>query len=103
MRDRERGKERKQKKTESKEKGKQKEIFLQFDLSLNCRGCWEITDDFTSFLQFSLFLTALLDLVNSRPVHSLMLSSDLFFYLPCLLLPFTVPCKMIWGRLETVS
>ena len=45
-------------------------------LSLNCEGCWGSTDDFaTSFLHFSLFSTALWDLLNSRPVHSLMLSS----------------------------
>ena len=57
------------------------------------------TDDFaTSFLHFSLFSTALWDLPNSRPVHSLMLSSYLFRCLPCLLPPFTVPCKMVLAR-----
>ena len=54
-----------------------------------------MTDDFTtSFLHFSMFSTALWDLQNSRPVHSLMLSSHLFFCLPCLLPAVTVPCKM---------
>ena len=63
-------------------------------LSLIREGHWGTIDDFaTSFLHFSLFSTALWDLVNSRPVHSLM-SSHLFFCLPCLLPPFTVPCKM---------
>ena len=39
-------------------------------LSLICEGRWGITDDSaTSFLQFSLFSTALWDLANSRPVH----------------------------------
>ena len=67
--------------------------------SLNCKGCWRTTDDFaTSFLHFSLFSTALWDLANSRPVHSLMLSSHLFLCLPCLLPPFTVPCKMVLAR-----
>ena len=47
---------------------------------------------------FSLLSTALWDLANSRPVHSLMLSSHLFFCLPCLLPPFTVPCKMDLGQ-----
>ena len=43
--------------------------------SLNREGRWGITDDFaTSFLHFFLFSTALWDLPNSRPVHSLMLS-----------------------------
>ena len=38
------------------------------------------------------------DLANSRPVHSLGLSSHLFLCLPCLLPPFTVPCKMVLAR-----
>ena len=55
-------------------------------LFLNREGRWGTTDDFaTSFLHFCLFSTALLDLANSRPVHSLMLSSHLFLCLPCLL------------------
>ena len=57
------------------------------------------TDDFaTSFLYFPLSSTALWDLANSRLVHSLMLSSHLFLCLPCLLPPFTVPCKMVFAR-----
>ena len=57
------------------------------------------TDDFTpSFLHFSLFSTALWDLANSGPVHSLMSSSHLFLCLSCLLPPFTVLCKMILAR-----
>ena len=47
---------------------------LHLHLSLNRRGHWGTIDDFTtSFLHFSLFSTAQLDLANSRPVHSLML------------------------------
>ena len=50
--------------------------------SLNRGGRWGTTDQFaTSFLHFSLFSTALWDLPNSKPVHSLMLSSHLFFCL----------------------
>ena len=68
-------------------------------LSLNREGRWGITDDSaTSFLHFSLFSTALWDLPNSRPVHSLLLSSHLFLCPPCLLPPFTVPCKMVLAR-----
>ena len=67
--------------------------------SLNRECRWGTTDDFaTSFLQFSLFSTVLWDMANSRPVHSLMLSSHLFLCLPCLLPPFTVPCKMVLAR-----
>ena len=61
-------------------------------ISLNREGRWSTTDDFTtSFLHFSLFSTALWDLANSKPVHFLILSSYLFFRLPCLLPPFTMP------------
>ena len=68
-------------------------------LSLNHEDRWGTTDDFTtSFLYVSLFSTALRDLANSRPVHSLMLSSHLFLCLPCLLPPFTVPCKVVLAR-----
>ena len=67
--------------------------------SLNREGRWGTTDDFeTSFLHFSLFFTALWDLPNSRPVHSLMLPSHLFLCLTCLLPPFTVPCEMVLAR-----
>ena len=38
------------------------------------------------------------DLANSRPVHSLVLFSRLFLCLPCLLPPFTVPCKIVLAR-----
>ena len=64
---------------------------LSSHLSLNRKGRWGTTDDFTTgSLHFSLFSTALWDLANSRPSHSLMLSSHLF--------PLTVPCKMILAR-----
>ena len=67
-------------------------------LSLNHDGRWGTTDDFkTSFLHFP-FSTALLDLANSRPVHSLILSFHFFLCLPRLLPPFTVPCKMNLDR-----
>ena len=63
--------------------------FTFLHLSLNHGGRWGTTDDFTtSFPNFLLFSTALWDLANSRPVHSLMLSSHLFFCLLCLLFPF---------------
>ena len=66
---------------------------------LNCEGRWGTTDDFaTSFLHVSLFSTALWDLPNSRPVHSLMLSSHLFLCLPCLLPPFNVLCQIVLAR-----
>ena len=71
---------------------------LNLHLSLNLEGRLNTTYDFTtSFLHFSLFLTALSDMANSKPFHSLMLSSHLLLCLPCLL-HFTVPCKMVLAR-----
>ena len=73
--------------------------FHHHHQSLNREGRWGTIDDFAaSFLHFSLFSIALRDLPNSRPVHSLMLSSHLFLCPPCLLSPFTVPCKMVLAR-----
>ena len=68
-------------------------------LSLHHEGRWGTTDDFTtSVLHISLFSSALWDLANSKPVHSMMLSSHLCFCLPLLLPPFTVPRKMGLAR-----
>ena len=73
--------------------------FLTYGGTLNREGDWGTTYDFaTSFLHFPLSSTALWDSANSRPVDSLMLSSHLFFCLPCLLPFFTVPCKMVLAR-----
>ena len=74
-------------------------LTLTLHLSHSREGLWGTTDDFSiSFLHFSLFSTALWDLPNFRPVHSLMLSPHLFLCLPCLLPPFTVPGKMVLAR-----
>ena len=68
--------------------------------SLNRKGRWGTIDNFaTSFLHFSLFSTALWDLPNSRPVHSLMLLSRLFLCQPCFLPPFTVLARWFWQDL----
>ena len=76
-----------------------KTAVISSHLFLNREGRWGTTNDFgTSFFQLSLFSTALLDLSISRPAYSLMLSSHLSLCLPCLLLPFTVPCKMVLAR-----
>ena len=71
-------------------------IHLHLHLAINRRGRWDTRDDFTttSLLHSSLFPTVIWDLANSRRVHSLMLSSRLFFCMPCFRPPFTVPCKM---------
>ena len=73
-------------------------FILHHHLFLN-RGMLPTTDQSTTcFLRFSLFSAALRDLPDSRSVHSLMLSYRLFFFLPLLLPPFTVPCKMVLAR-----
>ena len=64
--------------------------------SLNREGRWGTTDDFaTSFLHFFLFSTALWDLPNSRPVHSLMLSSHLFLCFRLVFFPLSL-CLARW-------
>ena len=66
-------------------------------LSIYHDGRLGTTDDFaTSSLNFSLFSAALCDLANSRPVHSLMLSSHLFLCLPCLLPPLPCLARGFW-------
>ena len=40
---------------------------------------------------------------NPIPVHSLMLSSHLFFCLPLLLAPFTVPCRIVFAMPEDLE
>ena len=50
------------------------------------------------FSPFFLVLHCPLGLAELQPVHSLMLSSHLFLCPPCLLPPFTVPCKMVLAR-----
>ena len=76
-------------------------IIIVITYPLTARVVEAPQNDFTtSFLHFSLLSSALWNLTNSRPVYSLMLSSHLFFCLPCLLLPFTVPCKMVLARAD---
>ena len=57
---------------------------------------WGTTVDFTtSFLHSSQFSAFRSMIFHSRPVHSLMLSSHHFLYLPLRLLPGTVPCRVV--------
>ena len=75
-------------------------FHLHLYLSLTAmEGRWCTTDDLTiSFLHFSLFFAALWDLANSRPVHFLVLSSYVFFSLPCLLPPFRYALQDGFGQ-----
>ena len=77
-----------------------KQHFLHLYLILNREGRWGTTDDFTtSLLLSSLFSAALWDLANSRPAHFLMLSSHLFFCLPCLLSLSLCLARWFWPDL----
>ena len=59
------------------------------------------TDEFSTIpFHLVLFSAALVELAKFIPVHSLMLSSHLFFCLPHLLFPFTVPCMIVFAKPE---
>ena len=51
----------------------------------------------------SLSSAALRESSNPIPVHSLMLSSHLFFCLPLLRVPFTVPCRIVFAMPEELE
>ena len=56
------------------------------------------TDEFATIpFHLVLFSAALVELAKSIPVHSLVLSSHLFFCLPLFLFPFTVPCRIVFA------
>ena len=62
------------------------------------------TDDFTTIpFHPSLSSAALRVSPNPIPIHSLMLSSHLFFCLPLLLAPFTVPCRIVFTMPEDLE
>ena len=68
-------------------------------------GCQGTTDFATIPFHLVWFSAALVELAESTPVHSLILSSHLFFCLPLLLFPFTVPCRIVFAKpkdLETI-
>ena len=50
-----------------------------------------------------LFSAALVELANSIPVPSLILSSHLFFCLSLFLFPFTVPCRIVFAKPEDLE
>ena len=62
------------------------------------KGRWGIKDDrTTTFLHSSLSSDFRKASLNPNPVHSDTLSSHLFFCLPFLLPPCTVPCRIIFA------
>ena len=62
------------------------------------------TDEFATIpFHLDLFSAALVELAKSIPVHSLTLSSHLFFCLPLFLFPFTVPCRIVFAKPEDLE
>ena len=50
-----------------------------------------------------LFSAALVELAKSVPVLSLIMSSRLFFCLPLFILPFTLPCRIVFAKPEDLE
>ena len=62
------------------------------------------TDEFATIpFHLDLFSAALVELAKSIPVHSLILSSHLFFCLPLFLFLFTVPCRIVFAKPEDLE
>ena len=62
------------------------------------------TDEFATIpFHLVLFSAVLVELAKSIPVHSLIVSSHLFFCLPLFLFPFTVPCRIVFARPEDLE
>ena len=69
--------------------------------SHNIGGHWGTSDDVATIpFHLSLSSAALRESPNPIPLHSLMLSSYLFFCLPLLLAPFIVPCRIVFAMPE---
>ena len=72
--------------------------FISLHLSHSLFDRWGTKDDrATTVLHSSLFSAFRRASPNFNPVHSVMLSSHLFFCLPLLLPPYTVPCRIIFA------
>ena len=80
------------------------EHLLISSQSLNLGGRRGTTDDAATIpFHPSLSSAALRESPNPIPVHSLMLSSHLFFCLPLLLAHFTVPCRIVFAMPEDIE
>ena len=73
---------------------------IELDLVIQGDGHQGTTDDFaTTPFHCVLFSAALVELTNSIPVHSSILSFHLFLCLPLHFL-FTVPCRIVFAKPE---
>ena len=76
--------------------------ILFYPITLEGHRC--TTDEFATIpFHLVLFSAVLVELAKSIPVHSLILSSHLFFCLPLFLFPFTVPCRIVFARPEDLE
>ena len=76
--------------------------ILFYPITLEGRRCTK--DEFATIpFHLILFSAALVELAKSIPVHSLILSSHLFFCLPLFLFPFTVNCRIVFGKPEDLE
>ena len=76
--------------------------FLFYPITLEGRR--GTTDEFATIpFHLALFSAVLVELAKSIPVHSLILSSHLFFCLPLFLSPFTVPCRIVFAKPEDLE
>ena len=75
-------------------------LRIELDLVIQGDGHQGTTDEFaTNPFHLVLFSAALVELTNSIPVHSLILSSHLFLC-QLLLFPFTVFCRIVFAKPE---
>ena len=79
-------------------------LFYSLFYPITLGGHWGTTDEFATIpFHLDLFSAALVELAKSIPVHSLILSSHLFFCLPLFLFPFTVPCRIVFAKPEDLE
>ena len=77
-------------------------LFLFYPITLEGRR--GTTYEFaTTPFHLVLFSAPLVKMAKSIPVHSLILSSHLFFCLPLFLSPFTVPCMIVFAKPEDLE
>ena len=73
-------------------------------LGITLEGRRGTTDEFaTNPFHLVLFSAALIELEKSIPVHSLILSTHLFFCLPLFLFPFTLPFRIVFAKPEDLE
>ena len=79
-------------------------LFSILFYPITLAGRRSTTDEFATIpFHLDLFSAALVELAKSILVHSLILSSHLFFCLPLFLFPFTVPCRIVFAEPEDLE